>query len=453
LFGEEGIYVTGAEYDKWYEEGASSDVEKPIANFNQHGIEWERQANLEVFNMGAVVDNQLVGVRIQGASSREGSLKRFSIYSRKDYSASKWFDTALFDGVKTHSIVLRAGNYNAMVQALSGGRNAFNIDGKKIVLFLNGEYWYDSYMFEKLSNEYFSEHYGVNEDNVIIAEDGKTITEYINYNESFEYLNDYVENNDMSVDANYEKLAEMLDVQSYIDYWAINIYLGNMDVAENKNIVAWKTATNEDEQYGDNRWRWVLYDMDLLTDSARDNENLDTDAELNSFNVTGTFLTIPIDEGIFWKALTVRDDFCRQFVISFMDILNTNFSELNVERILNEYGYDISYDDYFFRERPKYIVKYMAEEFGLAGTIGKVTLSSNKSDFPISLNTITPQLVSKDENWSGNYMTDYPVTVTATQNGFDHWEVTLGGQTSNYTDITIEVPVVEGGVEIYAVYK
>jgi hypothetical protein len=340
-----------------------------------------------------------------------------------------------------------------MMQALSGGRNAFNIDGKKIVLFLNGEYWYDSYMFEKLSNEYFSEHYGVNEDNVIIAEDGKTITEYINYNESFEYLNNYVENNDMSVDANYEKLAEMMDVQSYIDYWAINIYLGNMDVAENKNIVAWKTATKEDEQYGDNRWRWVLYDMDLLTDSARDNQNLDTDAELNSFNVTGTFLTIPIDEGIFWKALTVRDDFCRQFVISFMDILNTNFSELNVERILNEYGYDISYDDYFFRERPKYIVKYMAEEFGLAGTIGKVTLSSNKSGFPISLNTITPQLVSKDENWSGNYMTDYPVTVTATQNGFDHWEVTLGGQTSNYTDITIEVPVVEGGVEIYAVYK
>jgi hypothetical protein len=124
-----------------------------------------------------------------------------------------------------------------------------------------------------------------------------------------------------------------------------------------------------------------------------------------------------------------------------------------VERILNEYGYDISYDDYFFRERPKYIVKYMAKEFGLADTMGKVTLSSNMSGSPIMLNTITPQLVSKDEGWSGNYLTDYPVTVTATQDGFDHWEVTSGGQTSNYTDMTIEVSVVEGGVEIYAVYK
>jgi hypothetical protein len=71
MFGDEGIYVTGAEYDEWYEGGASSDVEKPIANFNQHGIEWERKANLELFNMGEVVDNQPVGVRIQGASARD----------------------------------------------------------------------------------------------------------------------------------------------------------------------------------------------------------------------------------------------------------------------------------------------------------------------------------------------------------------------------------------------
>jgi hypothetical protein len=160
-----------------------------------------------------------------------------------------------------------------------------------------------------------------------------------------------------------------------------------------------------------------------------------------------------IDQGVFWQALTVREDFRKQFVISFMDILNTNFTLSNAETILNEYGYDISYEDYFFRERPKYIVQYMAEEFGLAGTMGKVTLSSNKAGSPIMLNTITPQIASEGESWSGNYLTAYPVTVTAAQNGFDHWEVTSNGQTSNYTDTTIEVPVVEGGVEIYAVYK
>jgi hypothetical protein len=454
MFGEDGIYVTGAEYDKWYENGASSEVEKPIANFNQHGIEWERQSNLEVFDSGKVIDNQLVGVKIQGASSRESMFKRFSIYSRKDYSASKWFDTTLFDGVKTHSIVLRDGDYNALAQALSSGRNAFNIDSEKIVLFLNGEYWYDSYMFEKLSSEYFAEHYGVDEDNVIIASEGKTDTEYVDYEESFEYLSTFVANNDMSVDSNYEKLKQIMDVQSYIDFWAINIYLAGMDTSEIKNIVAWKTSVKENDEYGDNRWRWVFYDMDsMLSITRNDYDNIEINAQLNSFNIKGKFVTIPIDEGVFWKALTVRDDFCRQFVLSFMDIMNTNFSLSNVERILNEYGYDISYDDYFFRERPKYIVKYMAKEFGLADTMGKVTLSSNMSGSPIMLNTITPQLVSKDEGWSGNYLTDYPVTVTATQDGFDHWEVTSGGQTSNYTDMTIEVSVVEGGVEIYAVYK
>jgi hypothetical protein len=136
-----------------------------------------------------------------------------------------------------------------------------------------------------------------------------------------------------------------------------------------------------------------------------------------------------------------------------MDILNTNFTLSNAETILNEYGYDITYEDSFFVERPKYIVQYMADEFGLSGTTVKVTLSSNKAGSPIMLNTITPQIVSEDESWSGNYLTAYPVTVAATQNGFDHWEVTSDGQTINYTDTTIEVPVVEGGVEIYAVYK
>jgi hypothetical protein len=454
MFGDDGIYVTGAEYAAWYEGGASSDVEKPIANFNQHGIEWERKANLELFNMGEVVDNQPVGVRIQGASARDYFLKRFSIYSRKDYSASKWFNTNLFDGVKTHSIVLRDGNYNAMVQALSGGRNASNIESKTIVLFLNGEYWYDSFMYEKLSNEYFAEHFGVNEDNVIIASEGKTETEYIDYEESFEYLSEFVANNDMSVDANYEKLNQMMDVQSYIDYWAINIYIAGMDTSEIKNIVAWKTAVKENDEYGDNRWRWVFYDMDsMLSITRKDYDNIETNAQLNSFNIKGKFVTMAIDQGVFWQALIVREDFRKQFVISFMDILNTNFTLSNAETILNEYGYDITYEDSFFVERPKYIVQYMADEFGLSGTMGKVTLSSNKAGSSIMLNTITPQIASQGESWSGNYLTAYPVTLTATQNGFDHWEVTSDGQTINYADTTIEVPVVEGGVEIYAVYK
>jgi hypothetical protein len=259
-----------------------------------------------------------------------------------------------------------------------------------------------------------------------------------------------VSSNDLSEEANYTKLMQMMDVQSYIDYWAINIYLGNMDVDEYKNNVRWKTAIKENEEYGDMRWRWAFYDMDLL--SARKIANVDTDAEVNSFKIKGPYVSNPIDEGVLWKALVVNPQFCRQFVVSFMDIVNTNFSLTNVEEVLEKYGYNISYNDYFFRERQKYIVPDLAEEFGLTGTQETVVLSSNKSGFTVTMNTITLEL-SSDESWSGTYFTDYPVTVTASSLDFDHWEVTSGGETEIYSDTTIEVPVVKGGVEIYAVFR
>jgi hypothetical protein len=463
LFGDDGIYITGSEYDEWYKEALENTPEgdeidttnMPKENYMQHGIEWERLANLELFDIGESINNQLVGIRIQGGSHRYvTALKRFSIYSRKDYSGSKWFDTDLFEGIKSHSIVIREGDANAISQYLASDRLAMNIIANQSVLFLDGEYWYTSYIYEKLSEKYFSEHYGVNENNVIMARDGKTTTTDTDTKETFEYMTKYVESHDLSDDNNYSKLTEMMDIQSYIDYWAINIYLGNMDVSENKNIVAWKTEVKEDEQYGDSRWRWIFYDMDLaLTNTRADLENVETNAEVNSFSVNGKWVSNAIDEGTFWKALIVREDFCQQFVLSFMDIANTNFSLSKVEKVLEEYGYDISYDDYFFQERPNYIFQYMAEEFDLKGTLETVTLSSNKAGSPITLNTITPELSSEDGTWSGTYFTDYPVTVTADADGFDHWEVTSGNRTKTYTDLTINVPIDEGGVEIYAVFK
>jgi hypothetical protein len=455
LFGEQGIYVTGSEYDKWYEDALNNTPEgeeldttdMPLKNYSQHGAEWERLANMELFEKGEIINNQSVGIRIQGASAREGALKRFSIYSRKIYSGSKWFDVDFFDGIRSHSVDIREGDANAISQRLAANREAVNIPGKAVTLFLDGEYWYTAYIYEKLSEEYLSEYYGVNENNVIVS----TFTKDTDTN-SFEYLKDYVTSYDLAEEENYTKLSQMMDVQSYIDYWAINIYLGNMDVTELKNNVRWRTAIKENEEYGDMRWRWAFHDMDLLTEATRIIANVDTDAEVNSFKISGAYVPNAINEGVFWKALVVNPQFCRQFVLSFMDIVNTNFSLTNVEEVLEEYGYDISYNDYFFRERPKYMFQYLAEEFGLTGTQETVELSSNKSGSPVTLNTITPEL-SSDESWSGTYFTDYPVTVTASSPNFDHWEVTSGGETEIYSNTTIEVPVVKGGVEIHAVLR
>jgi hypothetical protein len=459
LFGDDGIYVTGPAYDAWYQdaynnlaEGETVDTtENYSENFYKRGMEWERQADFKLFDDGQSMSNQLVGIRIRGNAARNYPLKRFSIYSRGRYSGSKWFDTNLFESVKTHSVVLREGTTNAIAFAIAEGRDIETMVGEPIILFLDGEYWNTMYLYEKYGEEYFATHYGVSEDNVIIAKNGVTDTEKVAEEDSFEYLTEFISSSDMADAGNYMQMQELMDVQSYIDFWAVNIYLANMDLSDEWNIIVWRTAKKENKEYGDTRWRWGLYDMDLMTTICRENlqMDVDADAEVNPF---GKNIWHPMNENIIWAALVVNPDFCEQFVVSFMDIVNTNFTTEHAQEVLEKYDMDISWNNYFFQERAKYIVPYMAEYFGLTGTQQTVTLSSNVQGAPVTLNTITPTL-SSDGTWSGSYFTDYTVTATAVFSNFDHWEVTSADYTEIYTEQTIEVSVVEGGVEIHAVFK
>ena len=147
--------------------------------------------------------------------------------------------------------------------------------------------------------------------------------------------------------------------------------------------------------------------------------------------------------------------FHKQFALSYMDLINTNFSVDHTMAILESLGItDETYRE-FFEKRPAYIISYVAGELGLTGTQEAVTLSSNISGAPVTLNTISPELrlSAGAFSWRGSYFTDYPVTVTANASGFSCWEVTVNGDVTRFTDKTIEVPVTEGGVQIHAVFK
>ena len=87
FFGEDGIYVTGKEYDAWYEANAEwiADHPKrehdwiwedePEPNFMKRGDAWERPGNVEVLRDGEVM-NEPAGFRISGSSTRDAFVKR-----------------------------------------------------------------------------------------------------------------------------------------------------------------------------------------------------------------------------------------------------------------------------------------------------------------------------------------------------------------------------------------
>lgn len=475
LFGDEhGICVTGKEYDEWYldayaktdENGVIDTSNMPEANYLQQGADWERESSFEVFENAELTLAQAVGIRVQGHGARDGIFyKRFSIYAREEYSGADYFDLNLINEYSQHAMLLRQGDLYAICQMIGQGRDVATIEFKPVVVFLDGEFWYTTYLYEKFNETNFAQKYGLSKNNVVIVKNGED-TEGIEegkipYSRIFTFAFD----NDLSDDAYYWAYSQILDIQSFIDSSCINIFMQNTDYQEQWNNMFWHTEVYENKQEGDTRWRLGLYDMDLGWGGIREEFGRISVYETNPFTMYGRYQSGPITEWLIYSSLRKNPIFCRQFVLTFMDLINTNFSVENTMSILEELGIEDDWYQTFFLNRIDYIVPYMAEEFELIGTQETVTLSSNISGTPITLNTISPKLSDSNVgdyeagdlnglySWSGTYFTDYPVTVTADGPDFCYWEVTANGSIQQYTDETIEVPVSEGGIRIHAVFK
>lgn len=468
LFGDEnGIYVTGKEYDEQYlaayahmDEDGNIDLSNlPAANFWKKGIEWERESVLEVFENADLLLNQPVGIRIQGNSTRGGVDKRFSIYARKEYGSSNYFDVPLFADCFQHSLYTREGDLHAISQIIGRDRDVATVDFVPVDVFLDGEYWYTIYLYEKFNEKNFAQKYNLSKDNVTIAKhgiasDSENAADIEAGKNPLSSLERFIAENDLSDDENYWKYNEILDIQSYIDWSCINMFLQNMDYGERHNNLFWHTVARENREEGDARWRLGLYDMDLYWFELHYIGFDDPFYEANPFT-TSWIGTVTHSKWPIYAALKQNGHFCQQFVLTFMDLINTNLSVENTTAIMKSLGVADETYQTFFENRPTYIVPYIAEEFELTGTLGTVTLSSNVSGTPITLNTISPELRSSKGAfaWTGEYFTDYPVTVTANDPSFSHWEITANGSVQKSTDRTIEVPVSTGGVQIHAVFE
>ncbi|HBN57212.1 MAG TPA: hypothetical protein DD414_10595 [Lachnospiraceae bacterium] len=450
LFGENGIYVTGAEYDAWYLSDGPEE-EAPLPNFRQKGREWEAEGNVQMFESGQEVMNQPFGMRIQGTSTRGDIKKRFKIYAREEYGGSAYFDYEIF-GKRSHSLAIRAGFLDAFGADLVEDRAIAVQRTQKVIVFLNGEYWYETYLREKYDKYYLQETYGVDANNVVIIKDGNCVEGEEAYVEEYQKVLDRLrEDDDPDPTESYELLNEMIDMQSYIDFLCANIYLCNMDVTQNANYMLWRTMKDDGTEYGDGKWRWMLYDVDCAEWLGPEDYGVDSLQKIIFFP-QGRFENgrTPMKEHSFLKALRHDDRFRQQFVMSFLDMVNTNFAEDRVEKKLKEWGEDLTWNDGFFAERSEYIVPNIAEAFHLSGVLEEVRLEINDADAGyVKVNACVPDL--SGGSWTGSYFIDYPVTfeaVAAKGYYFAGWE---GDRTTDEKSIYADLK--EGSVYLKAVFE
>lgn len=441
LFGDNGIYVTGKAYDDWYLSGSNA-LDAPVPNFQQRLL---TSAIAELMDGTGDVMNQPISLRLQGNSKRGWYIKRFILEADAARTGSNLFPAEIFPGTATHSLMTKDSKADAILYDLVSDRAAASQKSVPVQVYLNGEFLYDWYLLERYDNQYFRQYYDV--DDVILVKDSVVDEDVTTDRDAYWDLMDWAAHTDFTNEAEWAQIQKEIDVQSYIDYIAINYYLCNWDFSDDKNCILWRSAVEEKSPYADKRWRWCLYDVDAL-ELTLSNYDVENAAQVNIFSCQLPYSQTKVNETVLFAALSKNADFRKQFVLSFMDIVNNNFALHRVEKVLEKNDLTLDWMDGFFKLRPDYAAAHLKEEFGLMGNPETVTILSAQPEMgTITVNTSRIDLT--EGIWKGRYFTDYPITITASANeGYEFigWK---GDAEGSGETLTLSV---DGGLSLEAVF-
>ncbi|MCL2764659.1 MAG: CotH kinase family protein [Treponema sp.] len=490
-----GIYVRGRDTNRWFARDSSTGS---VYNFNLSGRDREREIRFELFDgQRNIAASTGAGIRVRGGYTRAQGQKSFNLYFRSEYGISD-LNYHLIPGAfnadrrtpttRYRDFILRSGGQDAEMtklrdvyqQSLFRDRNFATQAGIPGIVYLNGEYWGVYNIQERFSDRYVEyKNYAVNRSNVIIFTPWE-LDEGINTDWAFFNVYRDFQNMDFSVPANYEIFCNTVDIQSYIDYFAAQIYIHNWDWPQN-NFRMWRVRTPEAGPYGDGKWRFMMYDTDISS-GIYDNGSITGHGD--NKDAFRRILDKDDHSSRIFQSLVMNNDFSRQFVMTMMDLYNVNFEYDACVRKLDEMAavyrplmpanyarfgqawkpFDSWINDmktFFWNIRSAMTEVYLPEYFShigvSAGNLSNVTLVTSDStgsvpNASVRLNTITPDMSSG--RWTGKYYSNMPVTVTAAVPAgykFSGWTVT-GGTAADPLLLTTEVAF-SGDVTINANYE
>lgn len=256
-----GIYVDGSGKNGI----ANSCINKKV-NWNQN---WRRPMNIEYFptETSTSVINQLGEMRIAGGCTRVNPQKSLILYSNKRFGENKRYDYQFFDekpNQEIKSFMLRnSGNdfgsthiRDAAIQSFLGGK--VNLDYQAYqpaILYINGTYFGIQNIRERSDEDFVLANYNgledidmyeISWDEGVVLKAGDA--------EAYTQMSERIKA--PSAQLTYEELASFTDIDEYINYNIIQIYVANTDFPHN-NVVLWRPKTPG------GKWRFILKDTDF----------------------------------------------------------------------------------------------------------------------------------------------------------------------------------------------
>jgi hypothetical protein len=252
--------------------GPQGIMETSPRNTSRRGRAWERPVSVEYFHPDGSTGFHIdAGLRIQGGNyvreryNPSGGLPfskySFRLYFRGNYGASS-LEYPLIERSPAKAykqIVLRAGMndhsdpfvVDELVRRLAADMGQVSSQGTLVNLYINGKYKGYYNPTERIDEDFLDSWQGGQGLYDIIAQFGEVRAgDTVEWNRLKQVMR-----RDLSVPGNYLQAGQWLDIDHFIDYLILNIYVGTRDWPHNN----WRAARERAEGA---RWRFYVWDAE-----------------------------------------------------------------------------------------------------------------------------------------------------------------------------------------------
>ena len=435
-----GLYMTG--------NGASMMDPKKGANFWSNR---ELPVYVELFEPGSP-KTPAFGVmgdyKISGQYSRAKEKKSFSVTLREEYGDKRlkyplfpdYPELKKFKAFSLRNFGNNSGDDYVRDRIGTSMTEGLGVDyqrGRYVVVYYNGKY-YGVHDLRERNNEYYYEtKYGLDASDIdlIDANNDASAGSATDYKAMIEWL----QSNELTSDANYQKIADQIDVDNYMNYMQAEMFVNNGDWPHN-NMKKWRIASQK------SKWKWFLYDVDFGFGAGYNTQNSNVFSYVTNANGTnGMGMGMMPGMGgqqqtsgsisehtILMIRLLQNEGFKNAFINRFCVLLSMNFSadrlvkridelqsqvQAEVARDAEFWNYDaasmssnLEKIKSFAQTRQQTIMSEMQQYFSL-GETASVTLSAQGSG-----KIAVHNLPLDQSSMTVNFYSGVPVTVTAVPN-------------------------------------
>ena len=322
---------------------------------------------------------------------------------------------------------------DVMATSLMDGSGLETQAYRPAVVYLNGEYWGFYNIREKVNEHFLDDKIDVDKSEINLLVANGEVSE--GSNDSYNDLIDFVRNNSLMVQSNFDYVANQIDIDNLIPYLVAQIYFDNWDWPGN-NMKFWNSPST--------KWRWILYDTDFAF-GAWDDVAYNKDTLSFALEENGPGWPNPPWSNLLFRKLMENSQFRHQFINQFADEFNGRFKAASVtqhinaiansmepemERHFQRWGDGKTVDVWqsavsalrnFGNNRLSPLKGHIRNYFGISGMYQLNIAINNPAAGSVELNSL--QLTSA--NWQGEYFNNIPVSLTAVPSEgyvFSHWQ-------------------------------